>query len=85
MYWFMIHATPPRPRAHSGGAYVICWINFAIQDGAELLAKHYIREAGWVPGDFEEVRIVDRDDYGDEPEVQYFDEAAKDGACVVFH
>ena len=85
MYWFLIHATPPRPSAHSGGAYVTCWINFALQDGAELLAKHYISEAGWTPGDVEEVQIVERDHYAGEPELQYFDEAAKDGASFVFH
>jgi len=85
MFWFMINARPLEPCAQSGRAYVNCWINFALQDGAELLAKHYIRKAGWSPGEVEDVRHVERNDYLDDPALQYFEEAAKDGASLVFY
>ncbi|MCP4696061.1 MAG: hypothetical protein GY862_04320 [Gammaproteobacteria bacterium] len=31
-----------------GGAYVNAWVNFKESEGAELLARFYIEDAGWI-------------------------------------
>ena len=86
MYRFVIHATPIQPTGNCGGAYVSCWINFPLLEGAELLAKHYIRDAGYEPGEIDKVYDVSRSDYSDDDaDLQYFEEAEADGASLVFH
>ncbi len=88
MFWFMICATRKsgaETLAEAPEAYVSCWINFAIREGAELLARHYIDKAGWTPGAIEDACWVEEDDHAGRPELQYFREAAKDGASLVFH
>ena len=89
MWYFVIRALPKpgtEQAEDSGGAYVNCWINFLIEDGAEHLAKFYIEKAGWVPEETEDVRWVERENYEDEPEnLQYFSEAEADGACFLFN
>ena len=89
MYFFNIQATP-KPGTEKaeevGGAYVDCWINFVLQDGAELLARYYIEQSGWIPGEKEDERWVEAEDYEDEPQLlQYYQEAEEDGACFVYH
>lgn len=89
MHYFMIEVTPTaeNPAAKElGGAYVGCWINFLIEDGAELLARHYLQQEGWVPGEVEERRWVTPESY--EPgsdALSHYLEAEADGACFVFH
>lgn len=54
MYLFTLSATPdPDNEEHKefDQADVSAWINFQEPAGAEELARFYIREAGWVPGD----------------------------------
>jgi hypothetical protein len=89
MFFFNITAGPKpgdERTADAGGAYVNCWVNFQIEDGAELLARFYIEEAGWLPAETEEARWVEEEDYEDEPELlQYFREAEQDGASFVFY
>lgn len=85
----MIEATP-RPETEdaqdAGGAYVNCWIDFKMQAGAEAVARHYIEDAGWMAGDVEEARTVNKEEYADNPEsLAWFTKAEKDGACFVFH
>jgi hypothetical protein len=89
MHYFTIRAAPKpgtEQARDSGGAYVSCWVNFKIRDGAELLAKHYVEQAGWVTEEVEEAKWVERDDYENDSEnSQYFTEAEDDGASFVFH
>ena len=89
MYFFNILAAPKpgtEQAEDAGGAYVNCWINFPLEDGAELLARFYIGEAGWEPGEKVDQRWVEEEDYADEPEwMQYFREAEEDGASFVFY
>ena len=85
MFHFVLHAVPKEPTADTAGAYVSCWIDFRERDGAELLARHYIEETGWTPGEVEEERWVEEATYAGTPELRYFREAAQDGASFVFH
>lgn len=89
MYYFMIEATPAPDNTEEqdvGGAYVNCWVNFGLEDGAEVLAFHYIQEAGWVPGTIHERKQVSKDLYQSDPEyLPYYLEAEADGVSLVFH
>ena len=54
MYLFTIAAAPDAENEEHGEfthADVSAWINFQEPAGAEELARFYIREAGWTPGD----------------------------------
>ena len=54
MYLFTITAAPdPENEEHAEFTHadVSAWINFQEPAGAEELARFYIREAGWTPGD----------------------------------
>ncbi|MBV9790768.1 MAG: hypothetical protein JOZ51_21420 [Chloroflexi bacterium] len=89
MHYFMIEAIPSPDNMEEqavGGAYVNCWINFALADGAELLARHYIERVGWIPGDLHEHKIIKKSMYNNDDEsIEYIHEAEVDGASFVFH
>ncbi|WP_416666697.1 hypothetical protein [Egbenema bharatensis] len=89
MHFFTIHAIPDPESEHAetaGGAYANCWIDFKQRDGAEVLARYYIEESGWISEAIEEEDWVEEKDYADNPEVlEYFQEAREDGMCIVFH
>ena len=54
MYLFTLTATPSAENEEHQGyecADVSAWINFQEPAGAEELARFYIRESGWTPGD----------------------------------
>ena len=54
MYLFTLTATPDADNEEHAGfecADVSAWINFIEPAGAEELARFYIRESGWTPGD----------------------------------
>ena len=80
LHFFVIHA-----RKRSAGAYVSCWINFRLGEGALELAKFYVRNEGWRIRSVTEKRWIER--VGDVPvgSRQYFKEAKKDGASFIFH
>jgi hypothetical protein len=89
MWYFLIRASP-KPGTElakeAGGAYINCWVNFQLEEGAEYLAKFYIEQAGWKPEETEESNWVERESYEDYPEnLQYFLEAEADGASFVFN
>jgi len=69
-----------------GGAYVNVWVDFPDQDAAEVIARYYIKEAGWVPLLTEETFWVEESDYkeGDQNR-EYFLEALENGSCTVFY
>ncbi|NQT20219.1 MAG: hypothetical protein HQ592_10985 [Planctomycetes bacterium] len=89
MFLFTILAKPSPGNGEAsdaGGAFVNVWVDFKEQSGAEHIARYYIVEAGWVPGETQEVSIVTEDDYpADDEEAAYFLQAGQDGSCLVFH
>jgi hypothetical protein len=85
MWQFTIHARPLEASPDTAGAYVSCWVESSLRDGAEVLACHYLAEEGWIPGEIENVRRCEESDYAGSPELKDFREAAEDGACFVYH
>jgi hypothetical protein len=89
MWLFTIHAIPDDKSPdfkEVGGAYVNCWINFALEDGAELLAKFYIQQNDWIVLEVSEISWVEEEDYPiDDPKRKYFQEAQADGTSFVYH
>jgi len=71
---------------HAGGAYVNCWINFPVEDGARELAKFYIEKEGWSVDTAEESEWVQSETYENNAEgLRYFTEAERDGASFLFN
>ncbi len=66
------------------GAYVNCYIDYPDSRGAEVLARWYVADMGWVPELVMEMRTVDLEQIEPEYE-QYIQEAHADGVCVVAH
>lgn len=89
MLCLMLIATPDADNdefKQVGGAYVNCWIDFPQEDGAEMLARHYITQAGWLPGKLEECGLVSEEQYHDEAEpLAYFREAKESGVSLAFY
>lgn len=87
LHYFRIHANPVpgSKNARHGGAYISCWVNYPHGEGAEVLARHYIRSWGWRVRSVQEHRYPTRADYSRDPALKYFDEAAADGSSFVFH
>lgn len=88
--WFLTIRAVPKPESQlaseRGVAYVSCWVDFLLEDGAELLAKHYIDQAGWLPEEVEDAVWVEKDGYADDPKhALYFSEAETEGITLVFH
>jgi hypothetical protein len=77
----------PGTREHLrlGGAYVNCWIDFRLYEGALALAKFYIRQEGWRIRAVEAHRWIDGPNEVARRSVKYFREAKRDGASFVFH
>jgi hypothetical protein len=48
------------------GAYVNCWINFQLQDGAILLAKYYVEQENWFIEKIDEISWVAEDEFEDD-------------------
>jgi hypothetical protein len=67
------------------GAYVNCWIDFKLLEGALVLAKFYIRKEGWRVRNVEKHGWVNGPAAVDRGSVRYFREAKRDGASFVFH
>lgn len=91
MWLITVEAIPnvkenPQDAKEYGGAYVNCWINFLIEDGAVELAKFYIRENGWIPLEISEENLwFDVDDCETTEQKQYFSEAEEFGASLVWY
>lgn len=68
-----------------GGAYVNCWIKFRLYEGALLLAKYYVREEGWRVRAVTEHQWMPGRATASAETVRYFDEAERQGACLIFH
>jgi hypothetical protein len=89
VFFFTFEATPApdsENAATDGGAYINCWVNFKQYDGAEVLARYYIEQTGWIPGEITESFIVSGDRYSDDPEtLAFYREAEEDGICLSFY
>lgn len=88
--WLLTIRAVPKPESQldreSGVAYVSCWVNFQLEDGAEVLAKHYIDQAGWLPEEVEDAAWVEEEGYADDPKhALYYAEAETEGVTLVFH
>jgi hypothetical protein len=85
--YFMLRAVP-RPKSKNtkhGGAYISCWVNYPHEEGALVLAKHYIKSEGWQCRAVNEKKWVRRSDYEGDESLRYYEEAANDGSSFVFH
>jgi len=92
VYFFRLQALPDphaeRDPAAQGaiGAIVNVWIDFTDQAGAEVLARHYVKIAGWLPQQVEDVRCPAATDYDADDDLRrYFDEAIEHGYSVSFY
>jgi hypothetical protein len=89
MWYFVIRASPKpntKQAKESGGAYVSCWINFLIEDGAEHLARFYLDQAGWKVENIDEARWVVREGYDEASgALPFYSEAERDGASLVIN
>ena len=89
MYLLQFHTRPKpgsRHARHCSGAYVNSWVNFALAEGAKLLASHYLTKAGWeAPRRIKIRRVTQKDFRTEEKGRRYFREAAVSGISLVFH
>lgn len=89
VYYLMVEAVPCRDNPESGafgGAYVNCWVKAASQTEARNIAREYIRREKWQPQRVEELRVVQREWYFDEPDsLACYDEACKNGLGAMFY
>src|SRR6185436_16258739 len=69
MWYFLIKTVPLEDDAKEiGGAYVNCWINFQLEDGAQQLARFYLEKDGWRIEAVEKTEWVGRETYEDNPD-----------------
>jgi hypothetical protein len=89
LFTILAHPTPKASarlrKRQGGGAYVNCWIDFRLYEGALALAKFYIRKAGWRVRSLEEHRWIRGRADVSRGSVYFFREAKRDGASLVFH
>ncbi|MDX2218387.1 MAG: hypothetical protein SF172_05130 [Burkholderiales bacterium] len=81
----LAYAGPKSGQPANVGAYVSCWVNFPSEDGALVVAKHYIRDAGWLAKRVIEQKWVQLQDSKGKDSMQYYQEAVADGCSFVFH
>ncbi len=90
MFLFTIKARPD-PANHEigddvGGAYINVWVNFPEQEAAEVIAKFYITDSGWIPELTTDISWVVEENYNEEDEDrEYFLEALTYGSFLVCH
>ena len=87
-HFFNIHAKPKNGSTQArryGGAYVSCWINFRLSEGALVLAKSYIRANGWRVVSVVDHRWIDGPSDAVAGTRRYFREAQRGGASFVYH
>ena len=81
MYLFTLTATPDSDNEEHAAfecADISAWIDFKEPAGAEELARFYIREAGWTPGDTLAFYDIVEDDIPAEDESHEFIAEAKE-------
>jgi hypothetical protein len=87
MYLFTLTATPDADNEEHAGfecADISAWINFVEPAGAEELARFYIFEAGWTPGDtLATYEIVEDGVAEDDESFEFVEEAKKFGHSLL--
>ncbi|MDQ3635928.1 MAG: hypothetical protein M3405_15700 [Acidobacteriota bacterium] len=90
--WLVTFKTIPNQNKNAkaaeefGGAYVNCWIDFALEDGAVELAKFYIKQNDWIPLRLEGDNVwYNEEDCETTEDRQYFAEAKDYGATLVWY
>ncbi len=87
MYLFTLTATPDADNEEHAGfecADISAWINFVEPVGAEELARFYISEAGWTPGDtLATYEIVEDGVAEDDESFEFVEEAKKFGHSLL--
>jgi len=88
MYCVMIRARPDYSAEDDAdewaGAYANCYIEFPDSRGAEVLARWYLADVGFIPECVLQMRTVDPEDV-DEDVAAYIREAQTDGYSLVIH
>jgi hypothetical protein len=88
LHFFVIRATPKERKGrlrNIQGAYVSCWIDFWLHEGALHLAKFYIKQNGWKPSAVTEHLWINGPNEVASQKKRYYREAKKDGASFVFN
>ena len=93
MFHIVIHAFPDPNKEQdeeaqgAPGAYVSCFIDFEEVEGAEILARHYVKAAGWIPLECEKPTISTPESctVGEASGLEYFEQAKEFGYCLSFH
>jgi hypothetical protein len=88
LHFFVIHAVPRKSGAThpvSSGAYVSCWVNFRLYEGALELAKFYVKAEGWSVRAVESHVWINGPKHAPRGTVRYYREALQCGASFVFH
>ena len=88
LHFFVIHAAARKGNERhppGAGAYVSCWINFRLYEGALELAKFYVRNEGWTIRGVDSHTWINGPKHAPRGTVRYYREAIQHGACFVFH
>src|SRR5437773_12527781 len=88
LFLVRLHARP-QPRSkfakQYGGAYVNCFVNFALPRGAEVVAKDCVTQNGWVVTRKIVIKsVTKKDSKGDKLFERYFNEATRLGVSTAF-
>lgn len=69
-----------------GGACVNVWVNFPEQEAADVVARYYLSDAGWLPELTIDTAWVTEESYQNyDEDYQYFLEALENGSSLVFN
>jgi hypothetical protein len=85
MNFFVFHAVPRIKTGLVQGAYVSCWINFRLYEGALALAKFFIKNEGWKVKTLDSSRWIKGQADAAPKTLRYYREAQRTGASFVFH
>jgi len=88
LHYFLIHAVARKDSEHhpvGSGAYVSCWVNFRLYEGALELAKFYVRQQGWSVRSVRSHAWLNGPSHAVRGTVRYYREALRVGASLVFH
>lgn len=89
IYYIFLEGEPMpdnEERKTVAGAFMNCWVKSNDADAAKHTAMQYIKGQGWDVISIEEIRVVERSHYINEPEsLECFDEAMDIGIGAVFY